>query len=61
MDISKLEVGKIDLLTDYISINQIPSSWIDCFDEIKKTYFPTWLNKYSFDEILSYYEFDGIL
>lgn len=44
MDISKLEVGKIDLLTDYISINQIPSSWIDCFYEI-----------------LSYYEFDGIL
>lgn len=45
-------------LADYISLEEIPSSWKNCFEDIKKQYNINWLDNYNFDEIISYYSFD---
>lgn len=45
-------------LANYISLENIPSSWQNCYEDIKKKYHSDWLNKYDFKLILSYYGFD---
>ncbi len=45
-------------LVKYISLDDIPSSWKNCYEDITKKYYDNWLDKYNFDLILSYYEFD---
>lgn len=49
----------LDELANYISLENIPSSWINCYEDIKKQYHADWLNKYNFKSILSYYGFDN--
>lgn len=49
----------IEELANYISLERIPSSWSACYEDIKKQYNPNWLNKYDFNRILSYYDFDS--
>ena len=49
----------IEELSKYISLEDIPSAWKNCFGKIKKLYNPDWLKKYDFDLILNYYEFDN--
>lgn len=46
-------------LANYISLENIPSSWQNCYEDIKKKYHSDWLNKYDFKLILSYYGFDN--
>ena len=46
-------------LANYISLEEIPSAWNNCFEKIKKSYKPDWLKKYDFTLILNYYEFDN--
>lgn len=48
----------LDELARYISLEDIPSSWINCYEEIKKQYNSNWLDNYDFNLILSYYGFD---
>lgn len=48
----------IEELANYISFENIPSSWTNCYEDIKKEYNRNWLDKYDFSLILSYYEFD---
>ena len=48
----------IEELANYISLDNIPKSWKNCFAEIKKLYTSNWLEKYNFDLILNYYELD---
>lgn len=48
----------VEELANYISLEDIPSAWKNCFAEIKNSYNPNWLEKYDFDQILNYYEFD---
>lgn len=45
-------------LAHYVSLEEIPSSWKNCFEDIKKKYNLNWLDDYNFDEIISYYGFD---
>lgn len=49
----------IDELTNYISLKDTPSSWKNCYKDIKKHYNFNWLNNYNFNEILSYYKLDN--
>lgn len=46
----------IEELANYISLEEIPNSWINCFEEIKKAYNPNWLDDYEFHLILNFYE-----
>lgn len=48
----------IEELAKYISLESIPSSWANCFEDIKKQYNSNWLDNYDFDFILTYFEFD---
>ncbi len=48
----------IEELANYISLDEIPNAWNNCFEEIKKSYNYDWLKKYYFDLILNYYELD---
>lgn len=48
----------IEELANYISLEEIPSSWNNCFNYISNKYQPNWLNCFDFNEILEYYEFD---
>lgn len=48
----------IEELANYISLDEIPNAWKNCFEKIKNSYNPDWLEKYDFDLILNYYEFD---
>ena len=48
----------IEELANYISLDEIPNAWNNCFEEIKKLYNYDWLKKYDFDLILNYYELD---
>ena len=48
----------IKKLVNYISLEEIPNAWNNCFEKIKKSYNSDWLKKYDFDLILKYYEFD---
>lgn len=48
----------VDELANYISLEDIPSAWENCFEEIKISYNPDWLKKYDFNLILNYYGFD---
>ncbi len=45
-------------LANYISLEEIPNAWNNCFEEINKSYHLDWLKKYDFGLILNYYEFD---
>ena len=45
----------IEELANYISLDEIPNAWNNCFEEIKKLYNYDWLKKYDFDLILNYY------
>lgn len=47
----------IEELAEYISLEDVPSSWTNCFEDIKKQYNSKWLDNYDFDFILTYYEF----
>lgn len=49
----------VDELAKYISLEDIPSSWINCYEDIKKQHNYRWLDDYDFNSILSYYEFDN--
>lgn len=49
----------IDELAKYISLEDIPYSWINCYEYIKKQYNCRWLDNYDFNLILSYYEFNN--
>lgn len=48
----------IEKLANYISLENIPSSWLNCYEDIKKQYNSNWLDEYDFKLILSYYNFD---
>ena len=48
-------------LANYISLEEIPNAWNNCFEKINKSYNLDWLKKYDFDLILNYYEFDDNL
>ena len=48
----------IEELANYISLDEIPNAWNNCFEKIKKSYNSDWLKKYDFDFILDYYELD---
>lgn len=48
----------LDELTDYISLEEIPCSWNNCYKDIKKQYNYGWLNNYDFDSILSFYKLE---
>lgn len=48
----------IEELVSYISLETIPSSWLNCYEDIKKQYNSNWLDEYDFKLILSYYNFD---
>lgn len=45
-------------LANYISMENIPSSWLNCYEDIKIQYKANWLDEYDFKIILSYYNFD---
>ncbi len=45
-------------LANYISLDEVPDAWNNCFEEIKKSYNSDWLKKYDFGLILNYYELD---
>ncbi|MCI8569700.1 MAG: hypothetical protein HFJ11_06995 [Bacilli bacterium] len=49
----------IEELANYISLEDIPSSWLNCYEDIKKQYNCNWLDEYDFKLILSYYNFDN--
>lgn len=49
----------IEELANYISLKDIPSSWVNCYEDIKIQYNPSWLDEYDFKLILSYYNFDN--
>ena len=49
----------IEELANYISLEEIPNAWNNCFKEIKKSYNSNWLKKYDFGLILNYYGFDN--
>ncbi len=46
-------------LTNYISLESVPSSFLNCYEEIKKEYHSNWLNEYDFPKILAYYKLDS--
>lgn len=48
----------IEELANYISLENIPSSWLNCYEDIKIEYNSNWLDEYDFKLILSYYNFD---
>lgn len=48
----------IEELANYISLEEIPNAWNNCFEEIKQLYNSDWLKKYDFGLILNYYELD---
>lgn len=51
-------MNKIEMLANYISLNKIPESWINCFEKVNDNYRSDWLDKYDFNKILNYYELD---
>ena len=48
----------LDELANYISLEEIPNSWKNCYKEIAKQYNHKWLDSYNFDSVLSFYRFD---
>lgn len=48
----------LDELANYISLEEIPNSWKNCYKEIAKQYNQKWLDSYNFDSVLSFYRFD---
>lgn len=49
----------LEELVSYISLESVPSSWINCYEDIKRQYNSNWLDRYDFELILSYYDFDN--
>ncbi len=49
----------LEELVNYISLESVPSSWINCYEDIKRQYNSNWLGRYDFELILSYYGFDN--
>ena len=52
-------MNEVNILADYISLDKVPKSWLDCFYVIKDNYRSNWLEKYDFDNILNYYDLDN--
>lgn len=48
----------IEELANYISLEDIPSSWQNCYEDIERKYYINWLDDYDFELILAYYNFD---
>ena len=51
-------MNKVNVLANYISLDEPPKSWINCIDVIKDNYRNDWLDKYDFNNILNYYGLD---
>lgn len=51
-------MNEAKILANYISLDKVPKSWIDCFNVIKDNYRNDWLDKYDFTNILNYYGLD---
>lgn len=48
----------VESLLKYIDFDGKPSSWYNLIDEIYENYNLNWLEKYNFDEIFEFYNFD---
>lgn len=59
MNIENLVLSDLKALANYISLDQVPSSWFNCFEKIKESYRKDWLNNYDFNNILLYYSLDN--